>query len=821
MQLVYEIGDLTPQHLGSTISVRGTVVAKSIPIENNISIKLMEIAQSNLPKFIVAKGDFELFNPISIRSDVVVTGRYSILQKRGKHIQDLAVIEAQEIIDFEKDKVNMFQPKNIENEHDNVNIFQDAILDTLRFKNSTDFIDFLVRKGYQQGFKLVSQHNKNAEYISLRCDRYQSNDLAKKCEFQICLQSHKYKTEQQYYTISKRYLNHSHNLDPLLFAHLLIDKKTKEFMQILHGVNVNNQHIAAFVKKISGIELSSRQISSIVNSPVVSDNMKAESEVLKENVLNNGGTSFCLDAKENTGKTYRLAIATFTKIEMENLHKFGDFISIDPTYVPLSSQWTLVPISVVGRCRELRSGGCIFASSITIDVYQFILDLLINRLPCQGIIRTICSDDDIVLDAAFKRIENDPFVISINRVICIWHKMSQFKDIVNSSIKEKDQRSHAMEIFHEMVYTRSKKICKENLEKLKKINDRIRIFIETSIEHRLITSTKAFTKNVWTLGYLTSIFAECSNSRIKSFLGRRALSLSEMREIISFSDDSMQLNRRYIKGRKIRKAIHPDIIKIMNEYEVDQRIAEAILGSKLKASRLILEKNEGYYLVKDPKTNETFKVSDSLICKCGKLTSTGIPCSHMFAVASFKNIEIGSEHISERWKLNSQEMNRSIIEHVEEHTEELKQSYLVPLSCKQRYLEIKAKIASLADIACRKNENFEELMSVLTKLENKFLGITDDVIIDAQAKRPGRHRISRIKREGEKKVKKCIICGSDHATKTCIHKDEIQQFVHEDDIDRGGKKHCAACGVLGHNAKRCQAIIRWKNSTMALSKTDS
>ena len=54
-----------------------------------------------------------------------------------------------------------------------------------------------------------------------------------------------------------------------------------------------------------------------------------------------------------------------------------------------------------------------------------------------------------------------------------------------------------------------------------------------------LTSTKAFTKNVLTLGYLTSIFGECSNSRIKSFLDRRALSLSEIRDIISFSDDSM------------------------------------------------------------------------------------------------------------------------------------------------------------------------------------------------------------------------------------------------------------------------------------------
>ena len=129
----------------------------------------------------------------------------------------------------------------------------------------------------------------------------------------------------------------------------------------------------------------------------------------------------------------------------------------------------------------------------------------------------------------------------------------------------------------------------------------------------------------------------------------------------------------------------------MNEYEVDQRITEAILGSKLNSSRLILEKNEGYYLVKDPNANESFKVNESLICKCAKMTSIGIACSHMFAVASSINVVISNEYISERWKLNTQEMNCSIIEHVEKHIQEFKQFSFVPMSCKQCYLEIKAK----------------------------------------------------------------------------------------------------------------------------------
>lgn len=662
------------------------------------------------------------------------------------------------------------------------------------------------------GFKLVSEHSKKAEFISLRCDRYRSRGLDKKCEFRICLQAHKYKTVEQYYTISKRFLEHSHKLDPLIFAHLLVDKKTKEYMKILHNVNVNNQHIAAFLEIISGIELSSRQISSIVNSQKMDSNMKAESEILKENVISNGGQVFCLDIKTDPNNIFRLAIATFTKDELINLRNFGDFISLDPTYASLSSQWTIIPISVVGRRRELRSGGCVFASSVTSDVYEFILNLLIHRLPCQSLIRTICSDDDIVLEASWNRIKEDPFSANLNRIICIWHKMNHFKDIVNSSIRDQAQRNEIMELFHEMVYTRSKKNCRKKLDLLKSINERIRIFIETSIENRLTTSTKAFTKDVWTLGYLTSIFSECSNSRIKSFTGRRALSLTEMREVISNSDKYMQLNRRYIKGRKIRKAMHPDIIKIMTTYNVDQVIAEAILGSKLKAKRLIIQKDENRFIVNDPVKNESFKVSESLSCKCGKLTSTGIPCSHMFAVADFKKIELTNQFIAKRWKLNETKINKSIIEHVDEQIEELKHSTFIPMSCKQRYLEVRAKIGSLADIASRKQENFDTLMKMLTDLENKFLGINQEFnTIDAQAKRPGRHRISRIKKN-EEKIKTCIICKSQHSTKNCIYKSEVKKYAEQYNGEIIGKKHCSACDMPGHNAKRCPAIAKWKQS---------
>lgn len=50
------------------------------------------------------------------------------------------------------------------------------------------------------------------------------------------------------------------------------------------------------------------------------------------------------------------------------------------------------------------------------------------------------------------------------------------------------------------------------------------------------TSKKAYTKDVWRLGYLTSYISEANNSNIKFPIGNKALSLCEMRDIITHAD---------------------------------------------------------------------------------------------------------------------------------------------------------------------------------------------------------------------------------------------------------------------------------------------
>lgn len=241
----------------------------------------------------------------------------------------------------------------------------------------------------------------------------------------------------------------------------------------------------------------------------------------------------------------------------------------------MKSNWSIIPLTVVGNSRQILSGGCIFCSNVTNDIYLWILYLLSYQLPCSQIIKTICSDDDVYLDSAFIKLSTDPIISCLKRIICIWHKLQQFKELVKKMQLTESEKNDLILKFKLMYSTRNEEKCIMIKNELKDISD-LRDFIIKSIEPRLITSTKAYTKNVWSLGYITSSISECNNSNIKRMLGTKALTLCEVRDIITQSDKRRNMNRVYIKSRKTRKAFGQNVVKFMKSFMVYKRIAEVL-----------------------------------------------------------------------------------------------------------------------------------------------------------------------------------------------------------------------------------------------------
>ncbi|KAK8835920.1 hypothetical protein M9Y10_040299 [Tritrichomonas musculus] len=125
-------------------------------------------------------------------------------------------------------------------------------------------------------------------------------------------------------------------------------------------------------------------------------------------MINEKGEYKLYPPDEENKINYRKTIATFTVNDLNNLKNDGDMICLDPPYPSLTSNWTSIPISWVGSSRDLLSGGVVFFSNVTADLYEWIIKTLIYDLPCAPILKIICSADDLILDSAWNQIIHNP-----------------------------------------------------------------------------------------------------------------------------------------------------------------------------------------------------------------------------------------------------------------------------------------------------------------------------------------------------------------------------------------------------------------------------
>jgi hypothetical protein len=258
---------------------------------------------------------------------------------------------------------------------------------------------------------------------------------------------------------------------------------------------------------------------------------------------------------------HRSAIATFTPTELENLANFGDVIAIDPTFLPLYLGWSVIPLTVIGKAREIRSAGLIMSATTDANVFEWILHMLTHDLPCKEILVTIISDDDRGLNSAFDNTP-DSKITELNRVICFWHKISCFVRIVARS----RNKAEMISVFRRAGTTKHPdeyKRCMERILELSgDLNNSVRNFLN-EVEDQKQSCTRAFAR-FWSLGYITSSIAESANSRLKSQMSLRSQSLLDVRQAVTRIELQSENNREYLKHRKVYK-IKDQIIQRMLE----------------------------------------------------------------------------------------------------------------------------------------------------------------------------------------------------------------------------------------------------------------
>lgn len=133
-----------------------------------------------------------------------------------------------------------------------------------------------------------------------------------------------------------------------------------------------------------------------------------------------------------------------------------------------------------------------------------------------------------------------------------------------------------------------------------------------------------------------------------------------MRNIITRAEQRRTMNREYFKGRNICKISDRRIFEFMEKFSIDRRISESIIGSFHKAEdpekEFIEKTKEGEWKITENKTVTCFIVTntDHWQCDCGKINTTGLPCSHIIKVFIQSKIDLNfcKELISKRWLLN-------------------------------------------------------------------------------------------------------------------------------------------------------------------------
>lgn len=68
----------------------------------------------------------------------------------------------------------------------------------------------------------------------------------------------------------------------------------------------------------------------------------------------------------------------------------------------MTSNWNIIPLTVIGPEKNIKSAGVVFSCNTSEDRFLWILKLILYELPSQNVTTTICSDNNPGLNTAFQ-----------------------------------------------------------------------------------------------------------------------------------------------------------------------------------------------------------------------------------------------------------------------------------------------------------------------------------------------------------------------------------------------------------------------------------
>ena len=443
-------------------------------------------------------------------------------------------------------------------------------------------------------------------------------------------------------------------------------------------------------------------------------------------------------------------------------HQFGVDVAIDPTFAPMTSDWNIIPLTLINKEQKIVSGGIVFASSLKATIFKWILRLLVDVLPCKDQILTLCSDDDTGLEGSFNLARDDQSpenadicrrINGLNRVICFWHKSVNFSRFIHRLGLDTETQERCRSLFREIGLCRNRKYVDECIEKLRGIHRNIDEYLKAHVDPKLEFISKAYMGPRFNCGYITSSVSESSNHQLKAFVQTRSLTLAEMRDAATELYAQRQVESMYVKGRKPHKCLNAKVMDIMTDLNVSVRIAESIAGSSEKANRLHCKKNGPVFTVV-----EEVKCGDGTVrhdrynvtgrgCPCCKREQSGIPCSHIIAMLNKQKLPLTKKHIASRWILDSHTLSVNDLSVSRAEGDYRTKTDVVTsgevLSVNGRFVIILSQAQSLANAGSKDAKTFDRVMEMLKQIESEILYPHVPTVVDDKCARPGRKAAKR------------------------------------------------------------------------------
>ena len=206
-----DIRDLGCDMVGQDVLLRGRVTRLGLAGEDGkVPFRIQDVRckQGQMPRSQIGYGHEDVMGPVVEGQVVRMKASFLIKTRRGEKIPCYPCLYPSEVTvlgDLGVEYQTEDEGEHGEGAENILLFFSDMELDELREQDSETLIDRLCTRALQAGFKLVCEHAKRSEFVSMRC--YLHSGVAgfnERCEFRICLQGHKMHKTGQYYTVTKK-----------------------------------------------------------------------------------------------------------------------------------------------------------------------------------------------------------------------------------------------------------------------------------------------------------------------------------------------------------------------------------------------------------------------------------------------------------------------------------------------------------------------------------------------------------------------------------------------------------------------------------------